>query len=304
MPDKQTQSYFICFKWFLTQLEMTGNILATDVTIDAHSDLEKAIRNACQVLFKLFLYKLARFVNDLFHLNQLKFKHVKNFGLQGAYTFTNKGDPKYLNKFRLTFEFVMCLELLSVPGVRKLRGVLKNIMIKSIHSLYFDKMRSTKTSVKKGVEFWWNWYTRNFGDGCPYSFEETNSFDQDDKTNNIVESMHTKMTHKTGTHPPLDKWVKDIGEIENDYVNDYLTRMNRNKAPTRSKKEQIIHERTHMVWDVIKAKEIEAKQKQENIAAAFYMQRLVELHDIYYEYHKRGLFALTGITTHFKLIKV
>ena len=270
------------------QLEVTDNRLATNTRIDAHSDLEKAIRNACQVLFKLFLYELARFVNDMFHLNQLKYKYVQHFGLQGAYSFTNKGDPNYLNKFRLVFEFVMCLELLSVSGVRKLRMVLKGIMITSIDSLYFDKMRSSKTSVKKGVILWWKWYTGNFGDGCPYSFEETNSFDQDDKTNNIMESMHTKMSNKTGAHPPLDKWIKCIGELESDYVNDYLSRMNQNKPPTRSTKEQIIHDRTHMVWDVIKAKETAAKATKANIDVSFYMARLVELHDIYYEYQKYG----------------
>ena len=42
-----------------------------------------------------------------------------------------------------------------------------------------------------------------------------------------------------------------------------------------------------MVWDVIKRKENEAEQAASDIPTEWYMQRLIELHDIHYEFKKR-----------------
>ena len=288
LPNKKTRSYWIALKWFFIQLEVTGNRLATKCELAGHMDMEKGLRNASQVLLKLFGYILAFIMNDTFHLNQLKFKYIKQFGLQGAYTFSKKGDKNYFNYFRLAFEFVMCLELVSVDGVRKLRVILRDITIKSIDSLDFQSMKSTKTSVKAGTKRWWKWYLHTFGDGCQYSLEETNSFMHDERTNNKLESMHNKLERLTGKHPPIDEFAKGVAKMENDYVLDYLSHNNRNDKPTLNKKEQIVHDRMHMVWDVIRAKELEAKNNRTDIGADWYMQRLVELHDIYYEFRKRG----------------
>ena len=44
-----------------------------------------------------------------------------------------------------------------------------------------------------------------------------------------------------------------------------------------------------MVWDAIKAKESEAEETKIDVSTDWYMQKLIELHDIHYEYKKRRL---------------
>ena len=61
---------------------------------------------------------------------------------------------------------------------------------------------------------------------------------------------------------------------------------------TTGRKANIIEQRTHIVWNVIKAKQQQAQLDNTPITAEFWMKRLQELHDIHYEYKKRNRFCV------------
>ena len=287
LPDQKTKSYWIAIKDWLTRLELADKRL--DSSPWAHSDLEPAIRNAVQALFAIFMYSVNIF-NEPFHVSQVKYNYMKEFGLVGAYRFTNQGDKNYFNEFRYSFEHIFCMELLHVDGIRCLKDIMQNIVYESIDCLIFSKMSSTRTSVTRGVKNWFDKWYKNFGDSSSsrYTLMEINSFRQHLRSNNMLESFHVTNNRKMGVHPHVYKYFRCGAELENEHVMDYMSRKARNDVAKLSRKAETIEKRTSMVWDVIESKQAQTKRDGQAITAEFWMNRLQDLHDIHFEYKERG----------------
>ena len=131
-------SYWIPIKWFLLQLCITGNTLASDAEVEVHCDYECNIRKSAKVLMGLFGYQVV-IVNEMFHLQQIKMKYLREFGLFGVYTFTNKGDVDYFNAFTYSYEHLFCVEYLPVDGMRPMYEIL--------HKSFLEAVRGNSTCL-------------------------------------------------------------------------------------------------------------------------------------------------------------